>query len=47
MKYIKKGRERNDENLGSPQGCGRGKENPAKVLAEGSVQHQGGEVTLW
>ena len=41
MKYIKEGRERNDENLGSPEGSERGKEDPAKVLGIWRVQLQG------
>lgn len=32
MGGVKKGRERKDENMGSPQGCGRGKEDPEKVV---------------
>ena len=47
MGGVKKGRERKDENMASPQGSGRGKEDPEKVLDEGGVQRQGGEVTFW
>lgn len=42
--YIERKRKKN-ENLGSPEESGRGKENPAKVLDIWRVQLQG-RVTL-
>lgn len=43
---VKKGRERKDENMGSPQGGGRGKEDSAEVVGEGYIQRQDGEAML-